>query len=142
MEYNKQGNQVRLYFLNNNEVKRRANHLMQFSTGEILFLNPEDVLFDENSESDFFYYILSGKLGVFVNDRQIASLTSQDMFVGEMSFLHHNRRTGKVIARTKTQLLPISRAAFIDMVKKYPYYGVFLARLLTKRLIKRNEAFY
>ncbi len=141
MEYNKKGNEVKLFFNNQNEVKRRANHLLQFTTGEVVFLSPEEVLFETDTESDYFYYILSGRLGVYIHDKLIATLTNEDMFVGEMSFLHHNRRTGTVKALSKTQLLPISRAAFIDMVKKYPYYGVFLARLLTRRLIKRNNNF-
>ena len=141
MEYNEKGNIVKLIFYNNTEIKRRASHLMQFATGEILFLNPDDILFESGSESDYFYYILSGKLGVYIkNNQRIAVLTPEDMFVGEMSFLHHNKRTGTVKAMTKAQLLPISRSGFIDMVKKYPYYGVFLARLLTKRLILRNRS--
>lgn len=140
MQYNDKGNVVKLVFYNDTEIKRRASHLMQFTTGEILFLNPDDVLFESGSESDYFYYILSGKLGVFIkNNQRIAVLTPEDMFVGEMAFLHHNKRTGTVKAVTKAQLLPISRSGFIDMVKKYPYYGVFLARLLTKRLILRNR---
>ena len=140
MQYNDKGNLVRLIFYNDNEIKRRASHLMQFTTGEIVFLNPDDTLFEVGSESDYFYYILTGKLGVYVNERRIAVLTQEDMFVGEMSFLHHNKRTGTVKAVAKSQLLPISRSGFIDMVKKYPYYGVFLARLLTKRLILRNRS--
>lgn len=140
MQYNDKGNMVRLIFYNDNEIKRRASHLMQFTTGEIVFLNPDDILFEAGSESDYFYYILTGKLGVFVNEHRIAVLTPEDMFVGEMSFLHHNKRTGTVKAHTKAQLLPISRSGFINMVKKYPYYGVFLARLLTKRLILRNRS--
>ncbi|MBK7055094.1 MAG: ATP-binding protein [Leptospiraceae bacterium] len=141
MQYNDKGNMVRLIFYNNNEIKRRASHLMQFTTGEIVFLNPDDVLFEAGSESDYFYYILTGKMGVYIKDNhRIAVLTPEDMFVGEMSFLHHNKRTGTVKALTKAQLLPISRSGFIDMVKKYPYYGVFLARLLTKRLILRNRS--
>jgi len=140
MQYNDKGNMVRLIFYNDNEIKRRASHLMQFTTGEIVFLNPDDILFEVGSESDYFYYILTGKLGVFVNEHRIAVLTPEDMFVGEMSFLHHNKRTGTVKAHTKAQLLPISRSGFINMVKKYPYYGVFLARLLTKRLILRNRS--
>jgi hypothetical protein len=139
MEYNKKGNEVKLFFLNDNEVKRRANHLLQFTTGEIVFLSSDEILFEAGSESDYFYYILSGKLGVYVEEKLIATLTNEDMFVGEMSFLHHNIRTGTVKAETKSQLLPISRSAFIDMSKKYPYFGVFLARLLTKRLVKRNK---
>ncbi|MBK8398649.1 MAG: ATP-binding protein [Leptospiraceae bacterium] len=140
MQYNEKGNMVRLKFYNDNEIKRRASHLMQFATGEIVLLNPNDVLFEKGSESDYFYYILTGKLGVYVNEHRVAVLTPEDMFVGEMAFLHHNKRTGTVIAQTKAQLLPISRSGFIDMVKKYPYYGVFLARLLTKRLILRNRS--
>lgn len=141
MQYNQKGNMVRLIFYNDNEIKRRAGHLMQFTTGEIVFLDPDEVLFEDGSESDYFYYILTGKLGVYIKDNhRIAVLTPEDMFVGEMAFLHHNKRTGTVRAITKAQLLPISRSGFIDMVKKYPYYGVFLARLLTKRLILRNRS--
>ena len=128
MQYNDKGNMVRLIFYNDNEIKRRASHLMQFTTGEIVFLNPDDILFEAGSESDYFYYILTGKLGVFVNEHRIAVLTPEDMFVGEMSFLHHNKRTGTVKAHTKAQLLPISRSGFINMVKKYPYYGVTESR--------------
>ncbi len=141
MEYNEKGNEVKLFFINDNEVKRRANQLLQFTTGEIVFLSADETLFEAGSESDFFYYILSGKLGVYIDEKKIATLTNEDMFVGEMSFLHHNIRTGTVKAVSKAQLLPISRAAFIDMSKKYPYFGVFLARLLTRRLIKRNQNF-
>jgi CRP-like cAMP-binding protein len=69
----------------------------------------------------------------------VDTLTPEDIFVGEMAFLNRNRRTGTVKALTNTTVLPISRRGFIDMIKTYPYAGVVLARLLTKRLVRRNK---
>ncbi|MBE7412584.1 MAG: ATP-binding protein [Leptospiraceae bacterium] len=139
MSYNTKGNKVRLVFYNELEVLRREGDLHQLTSEPVLHLKAGEVLFEDDSESDYFYYILSGKLGVYVNNKQVAISTPEDMFVGEMAFLHHNRRTGTVKALSSAKLLPISRNGFINMIKKYPYAGVFLARLLTKRLAEKNR---
>ncbi len=139
MSYNKKGNKVRLIFHNESDVLRRESDLQHLTSEPILHLKAGEILFEDGSESDYFYYILSGKLGVYVNNKQVAISTPEDMFVGEMAFLHHNKRTGTVKALTASKLLPISRNGFIDMIKKYPYAGIFLARLLTKRLAEKNR---
>ncbi len=139
MSYNAKGNKVRLVFHNESDILRRESDLQHLTSEPVLHLKAGDTLFEDSSESDYFYYILSGKLGVYVNNRQVAISTPEDMFVGEMAFLHHNKRTGTVKALSGTKLLPISRNGFIDMIKKYPYAGIFLARLLTKRLAEKNR---
>jgi anti-sigma regulatory factor (Ser/Thr protein kinase) len=139
LEYNEQGNQVRIYIKNNFTAMNRQNALVQFATDGILNLKPNQVLIEDGTESFHFYYILSGKLGVFINNTQVDILTPEDIFVGEMAFLSKNIRTGTVIALNEAQVLPISRRGFIDMIKTYPYAGVVLARQLTKRLIRRNR---
>ncbi|MCB1160096.1 MAG: cyclic nucleotide-binding domain-containing protein, partial [Leptospiraceae bacterium] len=140
MKYNRKGNRVSLLFHNQNRFYRRENELVKLGNGKFIHLKPGELLFEAGSESDFFYYIISGRLGVYVNEKEIALLGPEDVFIGEMAFLHHNKRTGTVRAKTHSTLVPISRTGFITMIKKYPYAGVFLARLLTKRLILRNQA--
>ncbi|MEM7179769.1 MAG: cyclic nucleotide-binding domain-containing protein [Spirochaetota bacterium] len=140
MEYNGIGNEVTLEFSNTAEIRFGNNELMKLGTETAIHLSRGDVLFEAGSESDYFYYITSGRLGIYLKGKKIAESTPEDIFVGEMAFLHHNKRTGTVKALAPSTLIPISRNGFIQMVKKYPYAGVFLARLLTKRLIKRDNA--
>lgn len=140
MKYNETGNEVTISFENkSNLLVKRQNELQQLTNEPILTLKAGEILFDDRSESDYFYYIIHGKLGIYVNARQVATSTPDDIFVGEMAFLHHNKRTGMVKALSDSKLLPISRNGFINMIKKYPYAGVFLARILTKRLVEKNR---
>lgn len=138
LEYSKKGNKLRMTFFNNSFHKKNSEMLL-FGSEEMITLNPGEVLLEDMQESDYFYYILSGKLGVYINDKQVDIVHPEDMFVGELAFLHQNRRSGTVKALSPSRLLPISRHGFIDMIKKYPYTGVFLARMLAKRLVRRNE---
>lgn len=140
MEYNSKGNEVALEFKNTSEIQATENELLKLGHGSTVHLAAGETLFEVGSESDYFYYILSGRLGVYINDKKIAESTPDEVFIGEMAFLHHNKRTGTVKALTPATLVPISRNGFIRMIKKYPYSGVFLARLLTRRLIKQNNA--
>ena len=140
MSYNEKGNEVSITFHNNSNILvKRQNELQQLTNEPVITLKAGELLFDDQSESDYFYYIISGKLGVYVNGRQVAISTPEDIFVGEMAFLHHNKRTGAIKAISDSRLLPISRNGFINMIKKYPYAGVFLARILTKRLVQKNR---
>jgi anti-sigma regulatory factor (Ser/Thr protein kinase) len=139
LKYNDLGNQVKLVFKNNTTNIKKENPITKFSSEGTLHLSSGDTLIEDGSESYYFYYIVSGKLGVFYNGKMVDTLTPEDIFVGEMAFLNRNRRTGTVKALTNTTVLPISRRGFIDMIKTYPYAGVVLARLLTKRLVRRNK---
>ena len=139
LTYNETGNEVTLVFSNADNLFKRQNELQQLTNEPVLTLEPGEILFEDNSESNYFYFIISGKLGIYVKGKQVAISTPEDIFVGEMAFLHHNKRTGTVKALSKSELLPISRNGFINMIKKYPYAGVFLARLLTKRLVEKNR---
>lgn len=139
MNFNEKGNQVTMIFYNNYHYKSRENILTQFATDGILKLNSGDTLIEDGSDSYYFYYIVQGKLGVFYKEKMVDTLTPEDIFVGEMAFLNRNKRTGTVKALSEVTVLPISRRGFIDMIKTFPYSGVVLARLLTKRLARRNK---
>ncbi len=140
LEFNSKGNQVKIIIHNFKFSKSRENAFSKFATEGSLHLKSGDVLIEDGSESHYFYYIVNGKLGVFVKDKQVDILTPEDIFVGEMAFLNRNKRTATVIALSDCTVIPISRRGFIDMIKTYPYSGVVLARLFSKRIIRRNKA--
>ncbi|HOX49357.1 MAG TPA: cyclic nucleotide-binding domain-containing protein, partial [Spirochaetales bacterium] len=92
----------------------------------------------EGEESDFLYYIVSGTLYVYSKGKLVSSLSPDDMFMGEMSFLLSNRRSATVVAKGPSVLIKISKQDFVNLIKENPHYGIFLARLLAQRLARLN----
>jgi CRP-like cAMP-binding protein len=92
----------------------------------------------EGEESDFLYYIVSGTLYVYSKGKFVSSLTPDDLFMGEMSFLLSNRRSATVVAKGPCSLIKISKQDFVNLIKQSPHYGIFLARLLAQRLARLN----
>jgi hypothetical protein len=103
---------------------------MQFEHGQIVC--------QEGEESDSLFYIVSGRLLVYAKGKLVSALTPDDIFMGEMSFLLSNRRSATVIAQGKTNLIRISKQNFVNLIKRNPHYGIFLARLLAQRLARLN----
>jgi len=137
--YNSKGNEVTIEFSHNGKAERTVPP--GFIQTEPKQLNPGDVVFREDTTGDHIYYIISGEFDVFVGGTSIAGLTPSDVFMGEMSFLLGNRRTATVIASTTGKVVEISRQAFTDAVKEYPNYGIFLSKMLARRLRDNNRRF-
>jgi anti-sigma regulatory factor (Ser/Thr protein kinase) len=129
-----------------NEVSFDIHH--QTEKGEIvpgLFANQEEVIFEdgetiftEGEESNYLYYIASGTLRILSNGKDISTLTSEDIFLGEMSFLLNDRRSATVVSEGRSVLYKISKNEFMNVVKEKPHYGILLARLIAQRLSKLN----
>jgi anti-sigma regulatory factor (Ser/Thr protein kinase) len=136
LTYNDKGNEVRFEF----------EH--RIATGEItpgLFNNIEpteidegDIVIREGESSSNLFYIVKGTYDVIVNDTVVSSLSADDIFLGEMSFLLNNRRSASVRARTPGRLIKLSKMEFIESIKKNPHYALFLARLLAQRIQRFN----
>ncbi len=139
LEYNGKGNEVRVEFSHNGKAERTIPP--GFIQNEPRHLEPSDVVFWENTSGDHIYYIVSGEYEVYVGGKRIARLTPADVFMGEMSFLLGNRRTATVIAATPGKLVEISRQAFTEAVKQYPNYGIFLSKMLARRLRDNNRRY-
>ena len=137
--YNEKGNEVTVEFGHNGKAERVIPP--GFIENEPRSLAVGDVVFKENTIGDHIYYIVSGEYEVFVGQKKIAQLTPADVFMGEMSFLLGNRRTATVIAATPGKLVEISRHAFTQAVKQYPNYGIFLSKMLAKRLRDNNRRY-
>lgn len=136
--YNKKGNQATIL------IEHKKNYMGKspagFSKEAVIDVKPGEIVFKEREESNFIYYIALGKYSVFHKSKKIGIITPADIFMGEMSFLLNNKRSATIKADTRGKLIKISKKAFISVIKKYPHYGVFLSRLIARKLARTNTA--
>ncbi|QQO09939.1 cyclic nucleotide-binding domain-containing protein [Breznakiella homolactica] len=137
LKYNKKGNQVKLTVLHDASVERKVP--AGFSREQLISVKKGETVLWENESSDYLYYISSGKYSVYHDKKLVGSLTAQDIFMGEMSFLLNQKRSASVKADGPGKLVRLSRKNFINIIRQYPHYGIFLSRLLAKRLVRSNE---
>jgi CheY-like chemotaxis protein len=132
LSYNEKGNEVEVVVAHRRNTTNTVP--LVFRDRETVEVEPNDVVFQQGEESDFLYYVAEGEYRVEVNNRTLATITPADVLMGEMSFLLQEARSATVIANTRGRLIKISNVAFVNSIKAQPYYGLFLAKLLAKRL--------
>ena len=69
-----------------------------------------------------------------INGKHVDYLTPDDILIGEMSFLLEEQRSATVLATTPGKLIKVSKEDFITIIQNQPYYGLFLSKLIAKRL--------
>jgi hypothetical protein len=136
LKYNAKGNQVTMIIKNNTSVEIEIP--AGFSNEQIIMVKEGDVIIKEGDPSDCLYYISSGNYEVFHNGKQVGSLSAQDIFMGEMSFLLNKRRSATIKAKNAGKLILLTQKTFINIIRENPHYGIFLSKLLAKRLIRSN----
>ncbi|MBN1576272.1 MAG: cyclic nucleotide-binding domain-containing protein [Chitinispirillaceae bacterium] len=99
-----------------------------------------DVILREGDISDFIFYIVSGRFEILVGEHTVSTLSEEDIFLGEMSFLLEHRRTATVLAKSAGRLIKVSKREFVEAIKKKPHYALLLARLLAQRIERFNIA--
>ncbi len=137
LSYNKTGNVALLTV--QHEVGEPLREPLGFRGEEVLITREGDVVFREGEKSDHIYYISSGRFKVFREDVLVSLLTPGDIFIGEMSFLLNNKRSATVVAESPGKLIKISRKSFIAAVRDFPQYGIFLSKLLARKLEQNNQ---
>jgi CRP-like cAMP-binding protein len=137
IKYNSAGNRVALILRHDLSVEHEIP--LGFSKEQILLVKPGEIIIREGEPSDNLYYISSGKYSVFHNQKQVGSLSPQDIFMGEMSFLLSQKRSASIRADTQGKLILLPRKNFINVIREYPHYGIFLSKLLAKRLVRSND---
>ena len=137
LSYNDKGNEVSFGIKNLRDETNLVPRL--FTNLEDVAFQDGDTVFTEGEKSSYLYYIVSGKYDIFVGDRKISTLDSDDIFVGEMSFLLNNKRSASVKAVGRGTLIKISKEDFVNAIKEQPHYGIFLARLLAQRLVQLHQ---
>ncbi len=97
-----------------------------------------DIIFKQGEPSDFLYYIVKGNYNIIVNEKVVSTLSADDIFMGEMSFLLNNKRSATVQAKSNGKLIKVSKKEFVEAIKNKPHYALFLSRLLAQRIQRLN----
>ncbi len=137
LTYNAKGNECTLVIKHNKTVEHETPR--GFGDSEVVDTAKGDIIFREGESSDFLYYIASGQYSVFHKARHVGMLKAGDIFMGEMSFLLNNRRSATVRTELPGKLIKISRRDFVSVIKQYPHYGIFLSKLLARKLARANS---
>lgn len=138
IQYNEKGNQVSFDF--RHHAGDKVNVPGFFEEGSLTHFARGQVVFRRGEESNFLYYIASGKYNILdEHNGLISTLSSSDAFIGEMSFLLNNKRTASVVTAEEGILYKISKNNFIAAMQKTPYYSFFLCKLLARRLESTNR---
>jgi CRP-like cAMP-binding protein len=137
LKYNEKGNQVTLILKHDVSVEHEVP--VGFSHEQVVNVKKGDIVLREDEPSDYLYYIVSGKYTVFHNLKQVGTLSPQDIFMGEIAFLLNQRRSASVRAERPGKLIRLTRKTFVSIIREYPHYGIFLSKLLAKRLVRSND---
>ncbi|MCI5123911.1 MAG: hypothetical protein D3925_05400 [Candidatus Electrothrix sp. AR5] len=134
--YNEKGNSLTFEFVfNQDESDFIPGLLVNIDSRKI---TKGKVIFHQGEPGSHLYYIVSGSYDVLVDGKLVSSLNSDDIFMGEMSFLLKNHRSATVQAKTDGRLIEVSKREFVQVIKEKPYYALFLTRLLAKRIQRVN----
>ena len=136
LAYNRKGNEVAITLEHTEQTSKKTPR--GFTEEEHVTVQKNETVFQEGEPSNFLYYISSGQYSVYHNGSCVGTLNLTDIFMGEMSFLLNNQRSATVRADTDGMLVKIHREAFIAVVKEYPHYGIFLSKLIARKLVRSN----
>jgi anti-sigma regulatory factor (Ser/Thr protein kinase) len=137
LKYNEAGNEVTFTIRHDAQVEREVP--LGFVHERVQIVKKGDIILREDEPSDYLYYIVSGAYSVYHNLKKVGSLSPQDIFMGEMSFLLNKRRSASVRADGPGKLILLTRKNFVNIIRSYPHYGIFLSKLLAKRLVRSND---
>ncbi|MCL2706137.1 MAG: cyclic nucleotide-binding domain-containing protein [Spirochaetaceae bacterium] len=138
LAYNRKGNAVLVQIRHDKDIVPKAPESL--SSEEIIDVKKGDIVCKEGEFGDSLYYISSGKYSVWHANKKVGELDPSDIFIGEMAFFLNNERSATVVVETNGRIIKISRKNFIQIIKKYPQYGLFLVKLLSVKIVRANIA--
>ncbi|AEE15810.1 cyclic nucleotide-binding domain-containing protein [Treponema brennaborense] len=137
LSYNEKGNSVSFSISNVRDSTNSVPVAMK-PYQEITFA-PKQIVCRQNELTNDLYFIVSGRYAVYSNNRLVHVLTPRDMFIGEMSFLLNDRRSASLMSADTGKLIKIPKIDFLQLLRKYPHYGLFLSKLLAARLQTQTQ---
>ena len=97
-----------------------------------------EVILKEGDQTDGWYVLMSGMVGVFKNDLTVAEISKPGTVIGELGFLLDIPRTATLIAHEPTLLLHIT--IHVDqLVADHPFLAKKMMLTLAERLVKTTE---
>ena len=137
LTYNEKGNQVSFEINNIQDVTNTVPGIMEpFTT---INYTRNQLVCRENEPTTDLYFIVSGRFAVYSGKKLVSVLTPNDMFIGEMAFLLNDRRSASILSVGDGRLIKIPKNAFLNLIRKNPHYGIFLSKLLAKRLTIQTQ---
>jgi NTE family protein len=106
-------------------------------SGDIVEIEPDDLLFRQGEPADAMYVVLSGRLEALVavgaSERVIRAFKRGEV-IGELGLLAETERSASIRAIRRSQLLRIDADDFARLVDHSPAFGRDLSRSLALRL--------
>nr|MBN1228276.1 cyclic nucleotide-binding domain-containing protein [Anaerolineae bacterium] len=101
-------------------------------------LERDEVLFNRGDVGDALYVIDKGWVKVIMHNAEGEELTLNQLgpgeVLGEMSLVDEVPRAAGVVALTETEVLWLTRDAFIEFLNEYPAIAQIMLRMLSQRL--------
>jgi CRP/FNR family cyclic AMP-dependent transcriptional regulator len=106
---------------------------------QVLSVPPNSVIIRQGDEDNDLYFILSGRVRIFVNEREVASRGS-DQHVGEMALVDAaSRRTATVVTVEPSVMARISEPTFVQIANSNPFLWRNISIELIRRLDERRK---
>ncbi len=137
LEYNTAGNSVKCSIDHKELSSNNCPAVLSHIRPEII---PQGTtIVKEGDRSSYLYFIYKGSYLVSINDKPISILTPDDIFMGEMAFMLNGRRSATITSISDGEVVMISKKEFIAIIREFPYYSLFLAKILAQRLSKSHS---
>ena len=105
---------------------------------ENIVLSDGDILMQLGDPGDCLYLIKTGKVAIIIKDSNgadvIVAERDSNESVGEIALLTGEKRSAKVTALEKTQLLRLSKSAFDDLTREHPPALKHITQAIIQRL--------
>lgn len=106
-------------------------------------LDKGDMLFKQGDSSDDIYFLISGRVSVFLDDHSAQQKKLGEIWhgelVGEMAFFTGEKRSASVSADQKCILVKLNRSTLEALIEKHPRIMMAITSRLVSRLKQRNE---
>ncbi len=106
---------------------------------QIITFLPQANIITKDDHGDSMFVIASGRVKVHDGDH-IVAYTEAGNFFGEFSLLDAGPRSMSVTAIEATEIIPITRELFYELLQSQPEVAKKIISALTKRLRKQNES--
>ncbi len=111
---------------------------------EMMFLEPDELLFSEDDPGESMYIVFRGAVKVFRGQGEsaetLAILQAGDYF-GEEAMLYHRPRSASVVASDQTTLLRISSELYAALMRENPNFGPRLQATAESHQLSRTVDF-
>ncbi|MBD2187532.1 cyclic nucleotide-binding domain-containing protein [Pseudanabaena mucicola] len=116
----------------------RDGFLVRLAAGmnEVAY-SPGKMIFAHGQEGRSLYIIITGKVRVHIEDKDLAVLEKGSCF-GEMSLFDAEPRSASVSAITNCECLVLSQQQLYDAIDETPDIAVNIIRILSRRIRSQN----